>query len=173
MPLPVKPAVLAPLSATTYKIQFTADQETHDKLRHAQALLRHRIPSGDIGALINKALTMLIADVERKKFGIVQRPRATTSAKEAGASHPGSRTIPAAVRRAVAARDGGRCAFVGRDGRCDERDFLEFHHIVPYAAGGKATVDNIALRCRAHNGHEAVLYFGEEAPPRPARTDPG
>ena len=34
----------------------------------------------------------------------------------------------------------------------------------PYAAGGAATVDNIQLRCRAHNGYEASLFFGPEGP---------
>jgi hypothetical protein len=31
-------------------------------------------------------------------------------------------------------------------------------------AGGKATVDNIQLRSRAHNGYEADLEFGERRP---------
>jgi 5-methylcytosine-specific restriction endonuclease McrA len=65
------------------------------------------------------------------------------------------------VRRAVCARDANRCAFVSKHGRrCEETRFLEFHHVVPRAAGGGATVDNIQLRCRAHNGHEVDLFFG-------------
>jgi hypothetical protein len=58
-------------------------------------------------------------------------------------------------------RDEGRCAFVGRTGRCRETAFLEFHHVAPYAAGGAATADNIQLRCRAHNQYEARLIFGD------------
>jgi hypothetical protein len=55
--------------------------------------------------------------------------------------------------------DGAR--FVSRDGhRCGETRFLEFHHVVPAARGGRATVDNIQLRCRAHNGYEVDLFFG-------------
>ena len=60
-------------------------------------------------------------------------------------------------------RDEGRCAFVGRSGRCEERGFLELHHVVPFAEHGRATVDNIELRCRAHNAYEASLHFA--APP--------
>ena len=37
---------------------------------------------------------------------------------------------------------------------------LEFHHLVPFACGGPSTVANIALRCRAHNNHEAEQLFG-------------
>ena len=44
--------------------------------------------------------------------------------------------------------------------RCEERGFLEFHHVEPYAVGGEATVSNVELRCKNHNAHEAELYFG-------------
>jgi len=58
-------------------------------------------------------------------------------------------------------RDGSRCAFVARSGRrCAERGFLELHHVEPHAVGGEATVDNIQLRCRAHNAYEAELFYG-------------
>lgn len=39
-------------------------------------------------------------------------------------------------------------------------EWLEFHHVTPYAAGGEPAADNIQLRCRAHNGYEAELDFG-------------
>ena len=29
-----------------------------------------------------------------------------------------------------------------------------------YLTGGQATVENIELRCRAHNAYEAQLFFG-------------
>ena len=61
-------------------------------------------------------------------------------------------------------RDGGRCAFVGTQGRCTERGFLEFHHVEPYAVGGEAVVQNVELRCRAHNLHEAEQYFESHLP---------
>ena len=44
--------------------------------------------------------------------------------------------------------------------RCEARGFLEFHHKTPYAEGGAATVENIELRCRSHNGYEAELFCG-------------
>jgi hypothetical protein len=67
------------------------------------------------------------------------------------------------VKRAVWLRDLGRCAFVGTGGRrCEERRFLEFHHVKPYAVGGEATAPNIALRCRRHNAHEAMVFFARD-----------
>jgi hypothetical protein len=102
-----------------------------------------------------KALEVLVRELERQKIAATDRPRGSRG------SDPHSRYIPAEVKRHVWARDDGACAFVARNGRrCGERAFVEFHHVDPHAAGGKATVDNIELRCRAHNRYEADLYFG-------------
>jgi hypothetical protein len=67
------------------------------------------------------------------------------------------------VKREVWQRDQGRCAFIGTSGRCRETAFLEFHHVEPFAEGGLATVQNIQLRCKAHNLYEASLFFGDGA----------
>jgi hypothetical protein len=107
-----------------------------------------------VPAVFERALDVLLADMERKKLAATTRPRAARDAT------PGSRHIPAAVRREVWRRDGARCAFVGTAGRCAERGFLELHHVVPFAQGGQATTANIELRCRAHNAYEAELEFG-------------
>jgi hypothetical protein len=147
--------VVRPLAAERYEIRFTASAETLEKLRAAQDLLGHAVPTGDLAQVFDRALTLLVADLARKKFATTSRPRPSTT------SGTDERHIPAAVKRAVAVRDRARCGFVSPTGcRCDERRFLEFHHVVPYAAGGKATVDNIQLRCRAHNGYAVDQYFG-------------
>jgi len=155
--LPARPAaVLTPLGPERYKLQLTISRQTHEKLRRAQDLLRHSIPTGDAAEILDRALTLLVAAAERRRFAATESSRASRSAA------PGARHVPAEVRRAVWRRDGGRCAFVGRSGRCGETAFLEFHHLHPYAAGGTATEGNIALRCRAHNAYEAALFFGGE-----------
>jgi hypothetical protein len=126
-----------------------------ERLREAQDLLGHAVPSGDLAQVFDRALILLVADLKRRKFAATRRPvRGRPAAEDA-------RKPVAEVRRGATARDGGRCAFVAKDGhRCGERRFLEFHHIQPYAAGGRATLDNIQLRCRAHNGYEVDRFFG-------------
>jgi hypothetical protein len=147
--------VVRPLAAERYEIRFTASAEMRDKLHLAQDLLGHAIPSGDIAQVFDRALTLLVADLSRKKFGVTERPR-----RSRGQSAE-SRNVPADVRRLVATPDQRRCAFIAPNGRrCDERRFLEFHHVIPYAAGGQPTAENIQLRCRAHNGYEADLFYG-------------
>jgi hypothetical protein len=148
------PPVVAPLAPERYRVQFTVSRETFEKLRRVQDLLRHTIPNGDPAAIFDRALTLLLEELDRTRLAATTRPHASAPTK------PGSRHIPAAVRRAVWSRDKGRCAFVGRTGRCRETGFLEFHHVTPYAQGGPAVVDNIELRCEAHNAFEAELLFG-------------
>jgi hypothetical protein len=166
-------SVVAPLAPERYRVQFTVGAETHEKLRRAQDLLRREVPDGDLGALFDRALTLLLEDVSRKKLAAAVRPRPETR------SRPGSREIPAHVRRDVWLRDDGRCAFVAANGRrCTERVFLEFHHCEPYAIGGEPTVGNISLRCRPHNVYEAELVFGPWAAgrrdsPRGESSPPG
>ncbi len=71
------------------------------------------------------------------------------------------RQISSRDSREVYARDGGRCTFVSDDGRrCDACHFLQLDHIKPHATGRQATVDNLRLRCGAHNRRSARLYFG-------------
>jgi hypothetical protein len=153
-PVRTTPPVVAPLAPERYKVQLTISGETHVKLRRAQDLLRHAVPNGDPAAIFDRALTLLVADLERRKLGCVARPRPATAAKAGG------RHVPAAVRREVWSRDGGRCAFVGAGGRCTEQGFLEFHHVVPFARGGPTNTANLQLRCRAHNAHQAETDFG-------------
>lgn len=160
---PPLPPIVKPLSAETYKVQCTLTAEGHRRLRRAQDLLRHKIPSGDIAQVMEHALELLVESLERRKLAATDRPRKSRH------SRPDTRHVPSEVRREVWQRDDGQCAFVGTTGRCTERGFLELHHVIPFAEGGQATVDNIQIRCRAHNQHEAELWFAvdvvRERPP--------
>jgi hypothetical protein len=155
LPAPARRPVVSPLAPDRYEIRFTASAQTRDKLRQAQDLLRHAVPTGDLAEVFDRALTALLADLARKKFAATERPRASRG------TAPGSRDVAARVRRAAGLRDRGACAFVSKSGRrCNGTAFLEFHHIEPYGVGGEATVDNIELRCAAHNRYEGELFYG-------------
>jgi hypothetical protein len=164
---PTRPATVEPLAPERYKVQVTVDKETYDRLRFAQALLRHQIPDGDVAAIVGRAVGALVEALLKEKVAATERPR------ESSATTPHSRHIPAAVKRAVWLRDGGRCAFVSRRGRrCAEEGLLEFHHVKPFAVGGAATMENIELRCRAHNRDEAERFFGRRKAHVVRESDP-
>ncbi len=57
-----------------------------------------------------------------------------------------TRSIPPALRRALAARDGG-CRFPG----CTSHRFVDAHHIEHWADGGRTKLDNLVLLCRHHH----------------------
>ena len=154
-------ALVAPLGNDRYLLRVTLSAAGRQHLDRARDLLRHTIPDGDTAAVIERALTVLVAELERRKTAVTRRPR--KAGTETKTRVTGSRHIPASVKRAVWARDRGQCAFVGSHGRCGETGFLEFHHIEPFAAGGRTEIGNLQLRCRAHNQYEATMYFGAQS----------
>ena len=201
--------VVEPLARSRYKVQFTASAQLKDKLERLQALLRSELPDGDLGAVIERAVTEKLDRLEARRFAKTRsRARATTTAQSstaaqthtftqataapqpaiqtqtqaqtqaatAAASTPRSSTlpspgarghvrqIPAAIRRAVHQRDGGRCRYVDETARrCPERHRLEYHHLHPFGMGGEHTPENLRLMCRAHNLYLAEHDYGPKA----------
>lgn len=68
-------AAVVPLAPERFKVQFTISRETHDTLRRVQDLLRHSVPDGDLAIVFERALSLLLADLEKKKFAQTNRPR--------------------------------------------------------------------------------------------------
>jgi hypothetical protein len=162
-PQPGPRHVVAPLAPDRHLVKFTATDAMIARLREAQELLSHSVPSGDMAEIFDKALIALLEKARRRRHAATTRPGRPRPLA------PASREVPAAVEREVWARDGGRCAFVGRTGhRCEQRKWIDFHHVKPWAAGGQPTATNIALRCRTHNAYESAVYFG---PIRAARAE--
>jgi hypothetical protein len=151
---PVPRAAITPRAPDQYLVKFTASRSTYEKLRDAQALLRHQVPSGDVAEIFDRAVSLLLAELRKARHAATSRPRSIPRRSNTG------RHVPAAVKREVWARDGGQCAFVGSAGRCTERGFLEYHHVIPFADGGGTDVSNLQLRCRPHNRLEAERWAG-------------
>ena len=149
----------AAFEPASYLIRLPIDEATHTVLREVQALLGYSVPAGDVVAVFKRALETLRRELLRRKAGRTERPLAETPRRPDART----RTIPAAIRRAVWARDLAQCTFTSEDGRrCSTRRGLEFDHVVPFARGGKSTVNGLRLRCRAHNQFEAERVFGAE-----------
>src|SRR5262249_3854161 len=94
---------LEPIAMQRFAMHFSIGLETRDKFRRVQALLSHQIPSGDIAQVFDRALDAALVQLERRKYGATSRPRPS------GKPPASPRYVPAEVRRAVWARDGGRC----------------------------------------------------------------
>jgi hypothetical protein len=168
-----------------YKVQFTATEEYVWLVDEAKALLSHAVPNATLDDIQLRAMRTFVAKLKKQKYASLEpskteeaasnepharraSPRAAHGAEsraEQAHRHPRQRGrhIPAAVRRAVAMRDGERCTYVDATGRrCIETHRLEFHHLRPFACNGSHAPSNITLRCRAHNALAAEDDFGTD-----------
>jgi 5-methylcytosine-specific restriction endonuclease McrA len=199
--LPVAPPLrhqsrIEPLSPQRYKIQFTADKAVKDQLEQARDLLRHAIPSGDLGAIVARALQLLMADLLRQRFGAGTRCKTASSAgrngrqSRAAVPAPGGTSaiaetvtaetvtaetttsrIPRAASRAVLERDGLACTWRDADGkRCGARAWLEIDHRHPRGKGGASKPENLRILCRAHNHLAAEHEYGRAHVQQAIRT---
>jgi hypothetical protein len=147
---------LQPLAESRYKIQLTVSAALKGKLEHARALMSHGNPSGDLTVVIERALDVLIVQLEKAKLGKTERPRRAPAPPPKDPAH-----VTQATRREVVSRDGLQCSFVSSNGeRCQARSFLEFDHVHPRALGGSGDASNVRIFCRAHNRYAAEQVFG-------------
>ena len=180
----VPPDRVKPIGAELRVLRVTVSQAFLDELAEVKLALSHTVPDGRFEAVVRECFR-LVLERDRSRRG--PPPGATEPAEanqptsepvNAGEAAHRSRHIPRAVKRAVWARDGGRCAYRAPDGRvCGSRYRLQFHHCEPYGVGGEATAENISLRCAAHNDMHARRDYGPTATRRggtamPSRAGP-
>ena len=156
-PVPSPPTPpMAALSEVRYRVQLTASAELKQKLERATELMGHSNPHGDLAVVIERALDVLIADLEKKRLATTTRPPQKPRSIA-------TRSVPRAVRREVFARDGEQCTFCDKDGqRCPCRARLELDHIHARAHGGSHDAANLRVRCHAHNLLYAEEVFGRD-----------
>jgi len=157
-PAPQRPATLAPAkveprSEERYAVKFTTDEDGYRDLTRAKELC----PGSDLNELMKRALRLLREDADK-------RARAKTARPKSNPRPPASETtVTAAAKRDVYERDSEQCTYEDDEGnRCPARESLEVDHVVPRAKGGKGIIDNLRLRCRAHNRLAAELEFGRD-----------
>jgi len=163
-----------PILKKKFKLEFAVEPECMKKIEEAKALLSRRHPEGvPLGLLLEEALEAYLDkhSPERKKQRREKRQekhevkKNPPTHRDKNNSNQGNRSrhIPQAIQDEVFTRDKGRCTFVGRDGkRCNSTWNLHIDHIQPYARGGGHSIDNLRLRCAAHNQLEAEKTFGKE-----------
>jgi 5-methylcytosine-specific restriction endonuclease McrA len=188
-PLALAPLVAAhrstaePLTAELRRLHVTVSKRFLEKLEAARDALSHSHPGADAEAILEAGLDLLIERAAARK-GLVKRPRTPRKAPtpslpsvEAGGPAKGeerrARHVPAAVRREVWLRDGGRCQFRMENGDiCGSTHRLQFDHLHPVARGGESTVANLRLTCSAHNLLAARRIFGDALMDRYAPVGP-
>ena len=146
-----------------HQVSCLLDDAVMQDLDRCKELLSGKYPEG---VDFNTLLKELAAEWLNKNDPVERDKRRKSSKKttipKRNKPNETSRYIGPAVRDAVYKRDGGRCTFVGTNGkRCNSKWDLEIHHDeVPFAWGGNHTINNLKLLCAAHNKLEAERVYG-------------
>jgi hypothetical protein len=144
-----------PLTADLRRLHMNVSRRFLKKLEGARAALFHARPNATAEEILEAGLDLVLAQHAKRK-GLVAKPRKV-------APPPQSDHVPAHVKRAVWARDGGCCQWpIDGGGVCGSTLRVEFDHIVPRARGGPSTVDGTRLLCKLHNDLAARRAFGDE-----------
>lgn len=147
----------APVERVTLSLSLSP--EDFADFERARALLSRKLPAG---VSLEDALCELVAFYLKKKGPRPPRENSASgkssrekrSTRTGGTKTENSRHVPRVLRDEVWRRDGGRCTYVGRDGRrCTRTHDLQLDHIEPFAVGGKTTAENLRLLCGPHNRH--------------------
>jgi len=144
-----------------WKVEGVVSEHVNEKLQRCKKLLSRKYPKGvDYDTLFDE-LTELFLDKKDPERSIKKQHTPVTRSKlKAGQT----RHVPAEVRIKVWKRDGGKCAFVGSNGkRCNSDYSLQFdHYPIPYARGGPSTANNLRLLCAKHNNYTAAQVYGAQ-----------
>ncbi len=166
------------LTADLTEIKFLADENLMKKLKRVREIIAHRDahPSHvDLlhrladdflkrHDLLNKAKRMLnkvsTSPATKHSVKLVVNKQASSTSSPSSLSN--TRHIPAATRKEVWLRDGGKCTYIHHETKqkCDSRYGLEIDHRMPYALGGTHELENLRLLCREHNQYQAKRVFG-------------
>ena len=125
------------------------------------------IPVAPVTAPASKPALGVFPDDETSGASAGAAAHTTRDAAHSSHQSPRRRPIPAAVRRHVWQRDGGRCCYrdplTGR--RCTSSHLLQIDHLLPVAQGDGEDPANLRLACFAH--HRMRHGHGPALPPEP------
>jgi hypothetical protein len=161
-------------AAQDREIRLVISPELHEKLHRIRGLIAHSQPNATYAELLEYLVEETLPGLEKKK-GLIQGDLADqkTQVTIAAAADPtdqnapardnkiiekaqslpkGKRVyLPAALKRAVYARSGGRCEYTTHGKRCSSRYMLEIDHRIPISRGGGHEFSQLRTLCRMHN----------------------
>jgi hypothetical protein len=155
-PAPPAPPRSEPLTPDLLRLHMTVSKQFLEKLEAARKGQGHAQPGASAEKVLEAALDLLLAS-QAKRRAEVKRPQRSPRPSR----NPGH--VPAAVKRAVWARDEGKCQWrLDSGGICGSTLRLEIDHIRPLGRGGQSTVANCRLACCFHNQLAARQVYGDD-----------
>jgi hypothetical protein len=134
---------------TPRNVFIVVREDTKERLDKVRSLKAHSCPDND--SLLGK----MCEEVSKMWDPTLIKRQSAVSSGE-------TRHVPKMIQAEVWRRDRGECT------KCHSTYALELDHIKPFAVGGKTTVENLRLLCRACNQRQRVTYFQNSIPDRNA-----
>jgi 5-methylcytosine-specific restriction endonuclease McrA len=161
------------------EVRLHFDQDTMAAIQRLKEVWSHAMPNATIAEILTRAATEAVVKHDPlEKIKRAEKRKATPAPEwqrepKSGAVRGSNsesveriknRKRTASIRRAIWKRDASQCTFVdAKTGeQCRAKHFVEEDHIVPRAIGGEYSLENIRLRCRAHNQRHAIDCFGAQ-----------
>ncbi len=156
-----RPAETRAVSESHWSLRVTVDCAFREDLETLRTLLGHKLPRGDLAAVVLHEAIRCGIEKHGKRKGVV-KPARKVGSKASLPKDPAK--ISAELRRRVWERDGGRCSWTSPEGRrCNSRWQVEVDHVDPVARGGTATtLDRLRLLCKSHNLLYAEQVYGSK-----------
>ncbi|MBY0471515.1 HNH endonuclease [bacterium] len=134
--------------------RYVAEERMELKLGISEALLKklkrvQDLESKNSAASLEQALEAMADSYLAKNDPLEKAKRARQLFP--GRVNPNPRVIPAHLKHSVQTRDQAQCTHSKSGKRCQERRWLDIHHIEPLAQGGETTLNNLTLLCKAHH----------------------
>jgi hypothetical protein len=99
-----------PLSPGRYRVAFTVGRAMHDTLEQLQNLLRHQVPNGDLGVILERAANLLLEKTMKERFAQTMKKKKAPSEPRA----PAQPALSARVTHGHARRSQGSAPACGR-----------------------------------------------------------
>ena len=160
-----------PLTVVESRLHLTVSRGFLDKVEQARSALSHSHPGASTDAIFEVGLDLII-ERHAKRRGLVKNPRKKQAPRERSAlvspspaaAKARARYVPAAIRRAIWARDQAKCQWPTHDGSiCGSTCRVELDHIEPFAKGGRILKpEDGRLLCKSHQDVFARRVYGDE-----------
>jgi 5-methylcytosine-specific restriction endonuclease McrA len=175
LPREAAPERLKPVSEDRVELRMGISKALEEKLRRVQDLESQR--TGRAASMEETLEAMVdiyleVKDPVKRAERILKRGgRQPVTGQVGSKSSENHSPIPAAIRHQIQLRDGGRCTHVNPQGsRCENRRWLDVHHVLPRSEGGTNALGNLATLCSAHHRweHRRYAQADREIPNRPS-----
>jgi hypothetical protein len=148
---------IRPICEDRAELRLGISKTLEEKLKRVQDLESQRTSrAASFEVSLDAALEVYLErhDPVRRAERILKKPVKENAAPARVTGH-----VVQSLKHKVNERDGGRCSHRDSDGkRCENRRWLDIHHIRPRSEGGLNTLENLVILCSAHHKMEHIEH---------------